>query len=213
MQEKIKQIIESNLSVEKKIDKIMELIQNLIKTKENKSKSFCYRLVPKSYAKKRIKEIILKFSNIKTKDKEDSEIFKKRYDELSNLPLNSSITVSKIREKGSYGQEYRDVINLMICEGKFSIEKMELTKKDIRNFYKRTNNEFCSYYSPENIWSKKCLKCKSTMESIDILKCPFCNFESFINLPTKKNICNYSRFKSKINIEKKDDDEENERIE
>ncbi|HKL23977.1 MAG TPA: hypothetical protein VJ912_01445 [Candidatus Nanoarchaeia archaeon] len=119
------------------------------------------RNVPISYAKGRIKSLLAKFEDYRVKDSEDREAFLKRINELKRLSLGETATISTFRETGSYGQEYRDAFNLLVCLGKFEIKQEK--KKDSDETYDlfvRCDKEPCPYLIKENLVISYCPKCK-----------------------------------------------------
>lgn len=119
------------------------------------------RGVPISYAKSRIKSLLAKFEGFRVKDKEDREAFLKRFDEITEKEIGTKLTVTQSREKGSYGQEYRDAFNLAVCLGKFEIQKIK--KKDSEEEYSvfvRCEKLPCKYLARNDLVINHCESCK-----------------------------------------------------
>ena len=124
-------------------------------------KSCPERNVPISYAKGRIKSLVGKFEGYKVKDDEDREAFLKRLDEITEKPVGTSLTVSNSREKGSYGQEYRDAFNLMVCLGKFEIQQKKKEDSDeTYDLFIRCEKGHCPYLMIDNLIISVCPNCK-----------------------------------------------------
>ncbi len=120
------------------------------------------RGVPISYAKNRIKSLLAKFEGFRVKDVPDREAFLKRFDEISKKGVGSICAISNVREKGSYGQEYRDAFNLTVCLGKYEIKKVKHPESD--NYYDvfvRCEKGHCKYLNIDNLIINECPNCKS----------------------------------------------------
>lgn len=152
----------------------------------------CPRDVGISYGKGKIKTCYLKMLGYKPKNKEDAEKFKKRLGEISEISIGSSTTITKIRQEGTYGQEYRDAFNLGICLGLFKIERKSNPDKngvDIQMFT-RIEGKPCEYWDADKMLWKECPKCKKEF-SLEVDYCPICTYKkgSKKNQQIKLKIC------------------------
>jgi hypothetical protein len=144
--------------------KIREVVKYLESEKISIDRKDCpERSVPISYAKSRIKSLLAKFEGFRVKDDGDRDAFIKRMNELETLEIGEETTVSTTREKGSYGQEYRDAFNLLVCLGKFEIRVRK--KKDSEeeyNVFVRCEREPCKYLARDDLVITYCETCKKT---------------------------------------------------
>jgi len=140
-------------------------------------KNCAERNVPISYAKSRIKSLLAKFEGFRVKDKLDREAFLKRVDEITEKPIETILTVNETREKGSYGQEYRDAFNLLVCLGKLEIKKV---KKNVNGevieyeVFVRCEKGSCKYLAQDDLIINYCPICKKVYpkEQIICSNCP-----------------------------------------
>lgn len=153
----VTQVIVPNLA-----EKIREIVKYLEGEKISIDRMNCpERKVPISYAKNRIKSLLLKVEGFRVKDESDKEAFIKRMNEVLDNPEGTEFTVSSTRERGSYGQEYRDAFNLLVCLGKFGIQRRK--KKDLEEEYDvfvRCNKDPCKFLAKENLVINYCETCK-----------------------------------------------------
>jgi len=188
-----------------KIVDYFELLQ------EEKPHKECYREVPRTHAKKEIKEMLCRFEGKKTRDEEDTRAFQKRYEELKDSPLETPMTINQKREKGTFGKEDRIVLNLLVCEGKFYKTKNEFLKngKIIQSeFWIRREIGICPYFNPHaKKLVKTCSSCGVSQKEGDIcpdIKCVHKNNSKYVkkgdyrklteinsNIPTCKNLSNF----------------------
>ena len=113
------------------IEKIKHIIKYFEEEKGGQEQRVCpERKVLISYAKNRIKGLLAKVEGFRIKNIEDKNAFLKRLDEVTEKPIGSELKISEIREDGSYGQEYRDAFNLLVCLGRLKIEKNYLKKME-----------------------------------------------------------------------------------
>ncbi len=182
----ISEIISQDKSDDEKINKILSFIEEIKLNREQKS---CIHEVPISYAKSRIKRCYVRVQGFRVKDAEDMEKFEERLNEVLSIDLGEILSVNKSREKGSYGQEFRDVFNFAICLGKLrkiKIEKYIDGEKQELICYKRTEEGDCPYLDTKELIVKVC-------ENKD------CKIKKF---PLSENYCcdprcNYTRGKNK----------------
>ncbi len=125
-------------------------------------RKFCpERNVPISYAKFRIKSLLAKFEGFRVKDTEDREAFLTRFDEITENLVGTELTVNATREKGSYGQEYRDAFNLGVCLGKFMIvKKKKVDSEEEYDVFVRCEKKPCKFLARENLVINYCETCK-----------------------------------------------------
>jgi len=133
-------------------------------------KSCAERGVPISYAKSRIKSLLLKFEGFRVKDTDDRDAFLKRFKEITDKEIGTKLTVTQSREKGSYGQEYRDAFNLAVCFGKFEIKKIKKDEKEYDVFI-RCEKGICKYLAKDDLIINSCPKCKKIFSKNDT----YCN--------------------------------------
>ena len=101
--------------------------------------------------------------------------FKQRINEILSIDLGIQITVNQSREEGSYGQEYRDVFNYLVCRGKLKkqkvIKEIDGEKKEMR-VWRRIENGQCPYLDLKDLIVKSCPKCKTPypLEAIECFK-------------------------------------------
>jgi len=148
----IKEMVGETLT-NKKIRKITDYIEQIKSTKDRKN---CFKGVPISYAKNRIKMCLAKMEGYGKKDFIDQTKFKERLQKLQQREVGYSFIISKERESGSYGQELRDVCNLMVCLGKLNVKKK--INKDKREYflYTRIQESPCEYLLKKDVVIKKC---------------------------------------------------------
>jgi len=161
--------------------KVVDFFESIIIKKPHR---ICDRNIPRTYAKKDIKEMLCRMSGKKTRDEADTQAFITRYEELLSIPLEREITITQSREKGTYGKEYRTVLYLLVCEGKFKIIENEIViggKKIVTNAFKRIEEEKCPHLNKDKLklMVKKCGECEtvypSTFQSCPDLKCVYIN--------------------------------------
>ena len=149
-------------NVLEKVRKIVEYVEN---EKVSLNRKVCpERGVPITYAKTKIKSLVAKQEGFRVKDEEDRKAFVKRINEIIKLPLGVERTINSTREKGSYGQEYRDAFNLLVCLGELEIrtKKFKKGEEEIEyEVYVRTNNGKCPRLDLKNLIITYCPKCKS----------------------------------------------------
>ena len=155
--------------------KAREIVENLINKKISIDRKNCpERNVPVSYAKGRIKSLLAKFEGFRVKNKDDQSVFIKRMNELEALELGSLSTVTATRENGTYGQEYRDAFNLLVCLGKFKIEKRNKpNSEDKYDAFIRCENEPCKFLGRDDLIITYCETCKKQFKK-GTLVCDVC---------------------------------------
>ena len=187
---------------EEKLQKILDLIEEI---KIGKDRRCCPHGVSISYAKGRIKSCIVRAMGYRIKSQKDQEEFKKRSDEILDLPLGTQLTVNQSREAGSYGQEYRDVFNYSICRGK--LEKKIIKKGEIEyEVFERCEKGRCPMLDIDKLIIKVCSnpKCKIKEFPLSQTECchPECKYKKgkkkgqFYPLKLKisnKDICQLNR--------------------
>ncbi|MCK9371144.1 hypothetical protein M0R04_14625 [Candidatus Dojkabacteria bacterium] len=154
----ITRVIDSDKSTDLKAKQLANFIEELKLSKEQK---LCPKKVPISYAKSRIKGCLARMKGYNIKGEIDQAKFAERLDKIFHIPIGETFTVSDKREEGSYGQEYRDVINTAICYGKVKAEWMK--RKDDKTeylLYTRIEGSPCKMLDAENLLFKRCRRCK-----------------------------------------------------
>jgi hypothetical protein len=122
--------------------------------------------------------------------------FISRLIEVTDKNIGEILIINNLRERGSYGQEYRDVFNMAICYGKLKIEKIKksIDGEDVEIIvYKRVENGYCRYLDVKNLIIKYCPLCKT---SYDLDK-EYCNKEECL-MKTGKNKGQQRKLKLKI---------------
>lgn len=158
-------------SLPQRVNEIVEYIE-LIKT--SKERKTCPQGVPISYSKGRIKNLWAKIEGFKIKNENDRKKFIERIDKVTELQIGTEITISKIREDGNYGQEYRDALNFLVCFGKFKIKWLK--DKDNKDYcvFKREDGNKCHYLANESLIINFCPKCNKIYDDKDKKFCDVC---------------------------------------
>ncbi len=177
---KLRKVLNKNIDTEDKIKELIDWIENV---KLNKKQMNCPRGVPISYAKSRIKRCIVKLKGYKIKNKLDLEKFKERIDKIIKKDLGTTFTINQSREAGSYGQEYRDVCNYLLCEGK--LEKKKIRKiidgeeREIE-IYKRVEKGTCPKLDTNKLIIKVCTNPKCTIKEFPLsqTECCYCRYKN-----------------------------------
>lgn len=145
---------------------ILEKVKKIVDYLENEKisiyrKSCPERNVPITYAKNRIKSLLAKFEGFRVKDDEDRKAFLKRFDKITEKEIGTILTVNQSKEKGSYGQEYRDAFNLAVCLGKFEIiRKKKINSEEEYDVFKRCEKSPCKFLAREDLIINYCETCK-----------------------------------------------------
>jgi len=150
---------------------LRQIVDYFEKVKISFDKKNCPFGVPISYAKGKIRNYLLKLKGHHVKNKEDQEIFNKRFDEkIINMPIDNSFTITNLREMGFHGIEIREVCNLGICLGFINHERKvdEKTQREY-DLYTRINGRQCEYFDDKNLITKKCPICKKTYSVKDTI--------------------------------------------
>lgn len=159
----------------KLLEKIREIIDYFEDIKVSTKRMSCpERGVPISYAKNRIKSLLAKFEGFRVKDEGDRDAFLSRFKEITAVEIGEERTVSGSREKGSYGQEYRDAFNLAVCLGKFEIRRVK--KKDSEEEYDlfvRCEKPPCRFLARDDLVVTHCERCKKKFPK-GMLYCDVC---------------------------------------
>lgn len=196
-------------------EQINKLILYIEEVKVTKPKKSCHNLVPISYGKGRVKSFLGRMEGFRTRDKFDQHEFEKRFEEILDMDIGEKITIEKIRVNGTYGQEFRDAINLAICLGEIKAHIKE-NKKGIKYIlYERIKGTPCGHLvKTQDLIITECKKCnkKFPKETKVCDKCIYTKggkinkqgepFKLNVRLTTKDS-CSLSRslFKKKEDIE------------
>jgi len=159
------------------LKKVREITEYKKKKKISMDRKTCpERKVPITYAKTKIKSLVAKQEGFRTKDEEDRQAFIKRINEIIELPIGSERTIKNTREKGSYGQEYRDAFNLLVCLGRLEIQTKKFKKGDGEieyDVFVRCENGKCPKLNLKDLIINFCPNCKTKYEE-DITHCSKC---------------------------------------
>jgi hypothetical protein len=99
----------------------------------------------------------------------DKYAFINRLKEITDIPIGTKLTITKIREEGSYGQEYRDAFNLSVCLGKLKIIWIpSIEEKQEYALYERIDESPCKFLSKEDVIINECPKCKKRYSKEEI---------------------------------------------
>jgi hypothetical protein len=171
---------------------ILKLIEN---AKVSKDRKECINQIPITYAKGRIKSLFARVEGFRVKSENDKIAFVNKMNELLKKEIGFNTTITKVRENETYGQEYRDALNLMVCLGKFKISWKKMKEGDIKEyaFYERVDNLPCKYLSKEDVVINECPRCKKVY-SKEVQSCSICIFKKGkykgFYVPTKKRMNN-----------------------
>lgn len=179
---KIKKILSNEeKELDEKIKSICDYIEEIKLSKDQKT---CKRGVPISYAKNRIKSCVVRMKGYRVKDEEERKIFSDRVEEVLDKEIGEILTINQSRERGSYGQEFRDVFNYCICLGK--LEKIKVSKpidgEEVEfEAYRRIESGTCPYLDLKDLIVKECMnkECKIKTFPLSQTECcdPRCNFQ------------------------------------
>jgi hypothetical protein len=168
-------------SLQEKINKLLSLIEEI---KISHDKKECLNGVPITYAKSIIKSCIVRMFGYRVKSNEDMKEFEQRLEEVLNIQIGNTLTITQTRENGTYGQEYRDVFNYCICVGKLKKEKIKklIDGEEIEfEVYKRTETAQCPYLDIKKLIIKFCPKCKKECQ-LNEENCSTCFYKKGKNI-------------------------------
>ena len=150
-----------------RVNEIVEYIESIKTSIDRKT---CVRDVPISYSKGKIKSLAARAEGFRVKNETDRKRFLDRIDETTEKDIGTEITVDGIREDGSYGQEYRDALNMLVCLGKYKIKWLK--NKDDKEYcvFVREECGICKHFNNDNLIIKFCPKCKKVYNR-DKLSC------------------------------------------
>jgi len=140
-----------------RVDEIVEYVESIKTSIDRKT---CIRDVPISYSKGKIKGLAARAEGFRIKNPEDMNRFKSRIKDGTDLEIGREITVEKIREDGSYGQEYRDAFNMLVCLGKLKIKWLKNKEDKEYCVFVREECGICKFFDNDNLIVKYCPKCK-----------------------------------------------------
>ena len=168
----IDEIVEKLNNINDGIDKII-FIKDILQGKYRRN---CYRKVPISYAKSKLRHMALKLQGKKCKSDEDRTAYINRFKKLQGMPIDSLWTINKLRENGQHGNELREVSNIGICMG--LVEKHTKINQETGiefESFKRIKGNVCKYVNWDNMIKKQCRKCKTTFP-IETTHCDKCTY-------------------------------------
>ncbi len=140
-------------------DTLIKLVKLIEEIKVGKERRTCEFGVPITYAKNRIKSLLVRMRGYRVKNLNDQQAFEKRYEDVMDKDIGATMTISQIREDGTYGQEYRDAFNLAICLGKLKAT-IRINKEGKEYWiYERTQQDKCPHLNQENLIIDVCKKC------------------------------------------------------
>lgn len=157
---------------------VAEFFEDVKISRERKT---CPRGVPISYAKLKIKNLLSKVEGFRVKNEKDRKVFVERMDKATDMVIGTEITIGKIREDGNYGQEYRDVLNLLVCLGKFKVKWLKNKNDSDYQVFIRWDVGQCPKLSIESVVLSYCPKCKKIYEDKDKTSCDYCIWLKGIN--------------------------------
>jgi len=147
-------------SIPNLLEKVRNIVNYFEEEKGGKEQRVCpERKVLISYAKNRIKSLLAKAEGFRVKDEEDKDAFIQRLDEVTEKEIGVELKISEVREDGSYGQEYRDAFNLLVCLGKLNIIKKSFEKDgEIIEYdsYIRCEKGKCNLLAKDNLILNEC---------------------------------------------------------
>lgn len=151
---KIKELIPN--VTEEQIKMLIDYFE-VIKTSNERKE--CINHIPITYAKGRIKSLLAKLEGFRVKNNTDRTAFENRIDKTTEKPIGTKLIISKIREDGSYGQEYRDAFNLLVCLGKLKLTWIKKEDGEQYALYERIDGQKCKYLNAESLIIYECPKC------------------------------------------------------
>ena len=141
-------------------EKVTKIVKYFEEEKGGQEQRVCpERRVLISYAKNRIKSLLAKVEGFRVKNEHDREAFIKRVNEIVEKQTGTELKISEIREEGSYGQEYRDAFNLLVCLGKLKIIQKEFEKNGEKikyDAYIRIDGTPCKLLSKDDLIINEC---------------------------------------------------------
>lgn len=188
-----------------------------LKLNNESNRRICPKGVPSSYAKSKLRNYLLKISGKTTKDAEETALFRKRFANITQKDVGYTYTISQTKEKGFYGQEYRDASYYGVCMGALKINRKPRlnSKKEVIGHYDEferipmSPNSICDKSNDKRIAVKLCKKCK---RCFDISKeyCPDCldhkkGNEEHIQLKVADSHCEFCQLPRKEFIKRRSD--------
>ena len=141
-------------------ERLSKTIEYFEKIKTSNERKECIKHIPITYAKGRIKSLLAKIEGFRIKNEYDKNAFIRRIDEVTNLPIGTKLTVSKSRQDGTYGQEYRDAFNLLVCLGKLKLSwEKKIDSEDKYALYERVEENRCPMLNATDLIINECPKC------------------------------------------------------
>jgi len=158
--------------------KLLRFIEDI---KLNRDQLSCPHGVPITYAKSRIKGCIIRMMGYRIKSQVDLDKFKERAEKVMDINIGETLTVNNSREPGSYGQEWRDVFNYLVCMGKLKKTKIKREDKEYEVF-ERIETSSCPKLDLKDLIKKQCpnKNCKIKIYPASEIRClcPECKYKS-----------------------------------
>ena len=127
----------------------------------------CPNGVPISYGHGKLKNMALRLKAISTRNKEDSDAFVSRFENIKLFSVGHTWTISQQKQDGQYGIELREVSNLSVCMGQAKKTKM-IERDDDGNvkreyeLFRRVDGVPCIHRNWNSLVSMYCSKCDNT---------------------------------------------------
>lgn len=154
---RLQELLEATKDMNKK-----ETIEFVYLSKDGLVRQSCHNNVGISYAKNKLKTMVLKLQGDNIKNKEDHIAFKIRFNKITDYDEGKTWLISEVKEPGIHGIEWREVSNLSVCMGlaKKEIKKSIVVKGRKYEIFTRVDREKCEYSNWENLIIKYCPICK-----------------------------------------------------
>jgi len=150
--------------------RVNEIVKYVEGIKTSLDRKMCIRKVPISYSKGRIKSLAIKIDGFRVKNEADRKAFLERIENVTEKPIGTEIIISQVRENGSYGQEFRDALNMLVCLGDYKIEWRKNKQDKDYCVFVREDCGSCKFFNKEKLIIKYCPKCSKVYDR-DKLSC------------------------------------------
>jgi hypothetical protein len=169
-----------------------KIVEYVFEKRGGAEKMFCpSRKVSISYAKTRNRFTFFKLKGEGFKNENDAKIYHERFESVLTTGGAKSWTITDIREDGSYGREFRDILNFCTCMGKVEKKKEKIGTKEFDVFSKSKKTP-CEYLKTRNILSMQCKICDKVFD-YGTIKCDECKYRNgkkkgeYYNLKLRKS--------------------------